>query len=165
MRCEQIEERLEAYVDGELLADDTLAINSHLEACRLCRQNLESRLEIQRIFREEIKVQAPDYLQDRILKVAAASGADDRVLSSTKGHAFGRWLGAGRPLALATAAALAVILIGPRLLEKDQDESSLEAFSQPSRVVVLRYGERPGQTTPVKFGGIVLTGITERRSQ
>lgn len=41
MRCEEIQERLSAYLDAEVESAEWLAIENHLESCERCRREME----------------------------------------------------------------------------------------------------------------------------
>lgn len=160
MHCKQIDEQLNFYVDGELPTGELNAIENHLRECDSCRQKLNERLEMQRAFRTEGKAPTPIDLRSRILTAAASESNDIKRKNTPRS-----WLKIARPLAFAAAAVLAVIMLVPRFTETGNNSTGVLAYSQPSQVVVMRYGERPGKTTPVKFGGIILSGLNERNSK
>ncbi|MGD9548387.1 MAG: anti-sigma factor [Candidatus Krumholzibacteriia bacterium] len=156
MRCERIETLLDAYVDHETSAGETAALETHLQECPTCRRELESRRELRRLFSGRRKVAAPTGLQDRIVAAVAEGEDGDRTERRAGNLASRRWRRARWPLALAAAAVLAFAVVLPSLRRQEGVDAVAPAFTTPSRVVVPRYGEKAGQDTPVKFGGIDL---------
>jgi negative regulator of sigma E activity len=119
-------------------------------------------------------VGAPMGLRERILAAAttsetAAATAAERLAGhparptpgNPKSH---RWRRAAWPLAVAAAASLALVVLGPDLLSRRQGQDQAPPFSTPARIIVPRYGEQAGQITPVRFGGIDLGGPSQRSS-
>ncbi|MFH2053413.1 MAG: anti-sigma factor [bacterium] len=156
MRCERIETLLDAYVDRETSAEETAALETHLQECPACRRELESRRELRRLFSGRPQVTAPAGLQDRIVAAVSESEDGDRTERRGENPASLRWRRARWPLALAAAAVLAFALVLPSLRTQEGGDASAPPFTSPARVVVPRYGEKAGQDTPVKFGGIDL---------
>jgi anti-sigma factor RsiW len=164
MRCESMEMKLEAYVDGELARDEIKLLEAHLDKCAACRRELESRRALRRLAASRPKVTAPVDLQDRILSAAAARVRGDQV-GRQAGSTDSRWWRRARwPLALAAAASLALAVLVPGMLDNQQPTHLAAPFTTPARVVVTRFGEQAGQVTPVKFGGIVLNRANGRSS-
>ncbi len=72
MTCEQCRELLDAYIDGELPADETAAVRDHLATCPDCaREHAALSAASRRIGETLVKYQAPDVLKARI-RVALA---------------------------------------------------------------------------------------------
>lgn len=158
MRCDQIEPRLDAFLDGELTAEEIAVLQSHLDGCPTCRRETESRRELRRAFAARPRVAAPSGLQDAIL-AAADSGKVGLRAGRPAGHRNRvRW-----GLALAAAASLAVVALLPRLLEREAGQDRAAPFTTPARVIVPRYGEKAGQKAQAKFGGIDLAGASQGR--
>lgn len=98
------EAQLDAYLDGELAAEDARELETHLTQCGECAQLRDGRLELRAAIAARVPAfQAPDALRGRVraaLKTAA------RARSGSRFHFAGAW----RPLAL--AASLAVVAVG-----------------------------------------------------
>jgi anti-sigma factor RsiW len=96
-----VEQRLDAYVDGELPEAESRELAAHLAECRECTARHDALV----VLRATIAAQVPYHRVDAALRgrlratLRAAAGADRR-----------RWLVSWRPLA--AAAALAVVAVG-----------------------------------------------------
>ena len=156
MRCDRIETLLDAFIDGETSAEETAALEAHLDQCPACSRELESRRELRRLFSGRPPVRAPEGLQDRIVAAVAEGEGGDRTERRAGSAGSRRWRRARWPLALAAAAALAFAVVSPFLRQPEDGDAPVPPFTTPARVVVPRYGEKAGQDTPVKFGGIDL---------
>lgn len=165
MRCEQLEKNIQAYADGELNERETGVLEAHLKGCSKCRQDLESRLKMRRVFQGEPRETAPDGLCERVLVAVAVDMENERESENQVVRKRIWWHRARIPLTFAAAAVLTVVLLGRPTTDPEDPSEAVAPFSRPSRIVVLRYGERVGEDTPVKFGGIDLTRMTEGRSQ
>lgn len=71
-RCRTIEDRLSAYLDGELSARDRAEVEEHLRACRRCGSTLEDLRSVIRSVRSVPAPAVPAGLQDRLLDRVAA---------------------------------------------------------------------------------------------
>ena len=72
MTCAQCQELLDAYIDGELPADDAAAVREHIASCAACaRDHAALAATSRRIGGTLVKYQAPDVLKARI-RVALA---------------------------------------------------------------------------------------------
>jgi hypothetical protein len=102
--CEWILDRLDAFVDGELAADERDAVETHCTDCNECARELE----VARHIRDELRALGPLEAPRGVVEAAArGAGATDRSnvvpLRSRR---------AGRSLRIAAAVAAAVTLIG-----------------------------------------------------
>jgi mycothiol system anti-sigma-R factor len=67
MTCDEVKILLNAYVDGELDANQSAELDSHLVGCGSCARDLERLQEVRSAIREGMVYQeAPDVLRDRI---------------------------------------------------------------------------------------------------
>ncbi|MFQ5525903.1 MAG: anti-sigma factor family protein [Thermoanaerobaculia bacterium] len=89
--CSEVEQKLSAFIDGELPELERLGIERHLESCADCRRELELLTEALRVIREEGRsVPAPPAWESVRATVAAST-----VQRST----WGRWLWDKRTIA------------------------------------------------------------------
>ncbi len=93
-QCPKLED-LAAFVDGRLIEDEAEAIAEHIEACERCRE----------IVTETFRFQD----DERNAKLASVVRLSDRVRAR-----MGWWSGLG----VAAAAAMALLVVGPRLLDE-----------------------------------------------
>jgi hypothetical protein len=111
MRCDEAQELITALVDGELSAEERLAIEAHLKACGLCRQAFaaESRLK-QQTRSAALHITAPASLRRAVEgRLDAAQPVRDET-----GGTVARWFNVSlwRPaLALATLLLLTAALV------------------------------------------------------
>jgi len=81
MDCPTCEAMVDAYVDGELSARDSLAFEQALEACPACRRRLEEARALGGLLRELPAERAPDLLAARLEReLRTAAGRDARPL-------------------------------------------------------------------------------------
>jgi hypothetical protein len=111
MTCEQFLESLDAFVDGELAADDIAAADAHRRQCASCGRAVAQRLEVRRSLRQWAGV------------IGVPPGLEDRVLRSVTPwwrRYEPRW-SAGRPafavLAIVIALALSLGVVGRAALD------------------------------------------------
>ncbi len=158
MRCDQIDILLDAYIDGEWSMVEAelprARLEAHLARCAACRAELESRRALRRACREALPTGgAPADLRARVLATASPGAASRQLTGRRIFCRRATW-----PLALAAAASLALVMLGPNLLSRRQDGDKSPAFSAPARVIVPRYGEQADRSMPARFGGIDLVG-------
>lgn len=79
--CEDLAERIERFLDGELDAEQTRELDAHLDDCLPCTSERELRARIRELVREGCAERAPADLVDRVRRrlaeVATASGTGD----------------------------------------------------------------------------------------
>jgi anti-sigma factor RsiW len=103
MTHSELELQVDAYLDGELAAQDARELEAHLKECRHCGRLRDSRLALGAAIRAEVPAfRAPDELRNRV-RTALKSSAE--VPASPRPIPRG-W----RPLAL--AASLALVALG-----------------------------------------------------
>jgi len=99
------ETQLDAYLDGELAAGDTRALETHLAECPECTRFRDRRLELRAAIVAGVPTfQAPQALRERVL--AAARGSSPSARAPRRFTVQNVW----RPLAL--AASFAVVALG-----------------------------------------------------
>jgi anti-sigma factor (TIGR02949 family) len=104
MSHSELEQQLDAYLDGELAARDAREFEAHLEECRECARQRDARVALGAAIRAELPaLQAPDVLRTRV-RTAFSSAAGSPV--ATRQTPAVAWKG------LALAASLALVALG-----------------------------------------------------
>jgi anti-sigma factor (TIGR02949 family) len=161
-------EHLEAYVDGELEAEERARFEDHLEGCAACREALAARRAFRTLAREVWDRPAPEDLKAAIARRLAESPAE---ASEGRAEAPGRDAGSGSAtdapprwrryarwevlVPLGAAAGVVVVLAVLRGLPP-APKSGLRPFTRPATVCVLRNGEEPGGTVVIQTGPLIL---------
>lgn len=105
------ESELDAYLDGELAADDIRELEAHLAQCPECRRFRDGRLELRAAITAEIPAfRAPEALRTRV-RMAATSAARSRTAPR---FMMGRWSSL-----LALAASLVFVAVGTWLVTRE----------------------------------------------
>jgi anti-sigma factor RsiW len=103
--------RTQAYLDGELDAAQSLAVEAHLDHCRDCQALARDHAELKAAMALAPYHRAPDALR---AKIGAALDAEARLVPLKPTRRPGFWLGAGSGAgAMAIAASLAFLLLMP----------------------------------------------------
>jgi anti-sigma factor RsiW len=100
------EERISTYIDKQLNAGESLALEAHLKDCDGCRGIFEGMLEVTRLFREAERVTPSPFLWNRI-----AADLNKRPIGTWKTLIVDGLRSYNRSLGLA-AAALVLLLAG-----------------------------------------------------
>ena len=123
MNCQQAREHLGPYIDGELDADPTAALESHLTACMSCRAEADTLRELASSFSPD----APEVPASLWSAIESRLGQDERMGERTPGHVTPRLVfGLRRVVALA---AMIVFVVGLGLIGLAQFTSSASAAS------------------------------------
>ena len=111
MTCDEIQERLEAFVDGELEAGTAAAIEAHLAGCEACAAEHSLTEAVRRELRALPELDAPPAVLGRVLSEA---GRDRFRPAETRPTRSGRPAWAAWAAAAFTAVVLgAAMLLGP----------------------------------------------------
>ena len=112
MTHSELEQQLDAYLDGELAARDARELETHLKDCRECARQRDARVALGAAIRAEIPaLQAPDVLRTRVR--AALSSAAGSPVARRQTPALGwRWV--------ALAASLALVALGSWRVASDR---------------------------------------------
>lgn len=107
-RCSWVRDRIESYIDRELLGDEALHFERHIDTCPNCERELELARSIVSELRAMPERKCPDHVTDRVFEeVGAEAGTSLR-------DRFRHWLAGGRlPLVrpvLVSALVLAVVV-------------------------------------------------------
>lgn len=79
MKCNDLKERLSAYLDGELNSQETDAIFKHLDTCESCRQELDALESTSKLVGDHIDLQLASFqLDDLYSDVMTAVEADHK---------------------------------------------------------------------------------------
>ena len=138
MRCEEMLQKLEAFIDGELAVTEKQAVDEHLRTCQTCRNGVARRLQLRQAALEAFAVRAPDELRLGISHQAATTPR-----RSVRRRVF--------MVALA-AAATVIMAIGIGVQRRGRSPEPAP-FERPAAVIVIGAVEEP--LTP---GRLVLAG-------
>jgi anti-sigma factor (TIGR02949 family) len=94
--CQELEGRLDPYVDGELDKDAAREVNAHLQGCPSCARLVASR----QALRSAIRSQLPRYSAPDLLRSRVRSALRQHRPSSRSYRALGPWLAAAAALTL-----------------------------------------------------------------
>lgn len=161
MRCEEIGTLLEAFVDGELSAEQSDAVEAHCRDCEACGKLLAERRVLRKLARASLTVDLPRDLRQQILDAAAAgsSGRDGNEAPERRSapnivrlpFAQARfWVPA-----VGLAAVLAIVLLGDRG-PGPRDEN--DPFARPATVLPYRQGEAAEPASELEAGTLSLPG-------
>ena len=132
MNCEEMRARLDAYIDGELSADELRAFEAHAAACEECGRELE----LAKLVRDALE-EMPDELA---VPLNVQAGWRNAVRAEAKRRTNRRWMRA----AYAVAAAL-VLVIGASAVMRNmpgrEQADTLMLAAAPTDAVVARDGE------------------------
>ncbi|MEL7563836.1 MAG: zf-HC2 domain-containing protein [Dehalobacterium sp.] len=90
MHCSQIEDLLSSYIDHELLPEEILFVEKHLEYCHSCRQILADIQKTSNLLQSLPNVPMPDGFQEQLHELLAGVKQDTYI--STKGRFGQNWL-------------------------------------------------------------------------
>ena len=76
--CEDLAERIERFLDGELDASEARELDEHLDDCLPCTSERELRARIRALVREGCTERAPADLIDRVRARLAMTGISDQ---------------------------------------------------------------------------------------
>jgi anti-sigma factor RsiW len=112
-----MEVQVDAYLDGELAAMDTVELEAHLAGCASCRRFRDDRLALRTAIAAQLpKFPAPEALQGRVRTALRRASAPSRARRPAPPMAL-RWL--------AVAASLAVVAVGSWRLAAEHTASEI----------------------------------------
>jgi len=86
MPCNQLSEKLEAYLDGELTLSDERLVESHIESCHRCSETLSQYRLLQKVIQENTSVATPRRLKQSVKKQLKQLSDETPVPASTWLH-------------------------------------------------------------------------------
>lgn len=105
--CETFAALLDAYVDGELTAEEMLRVREHLEHCEACRTYVDDALAIRAAFPDVEDTEVPEGFADRVLEAVRAK---DQPIAPVKKKRNRRAMWARTALPLAACCAIVILL-------------------------------------------------------
>ena len=132
--CDRVDEQLEAYIDGELEAEQQGTVAFHLESCSQCRASEALALAVREELRALPQLDAPAAVIEQVIETARRDVASRRISSRSL-----PWWKALRPSpvwALAAATLLVAVLVplGRRGEVSEQTVSEQIGSEQPGSV-------------------------------
>jgi len=88
--CEDLAERIERFLDGDLDGEETRELDEHLDDCLPCTAERELRARIRALVREGCAERAPAELVERVRASLVAVGAGDEASDDAVGHGADR---------------------------------------------------------------------------
>jgi len=92
MTCHEVSATIDAYLDGELSADDEATVSRHVETCGSCRKQLDERKALSLLLRRMPYYDAPSQVQAKVSRVHSSLSTRRRVQT---------WMAAAAVIALA----------------------------------------------------------------
>ena len=144
MRCEQVQEGLHAYLDGELRPRARARIETHVESCRNCRRALAAARQLAALLEETPAPPVPEGFAGRVMAQARERAAGDRRLFRPSWNPFLWWTSMSVPMRAAAAVVLIVGLAAGILMAR-------ETWQAPAAKSVA---SRTAPTDPVAIYGL-----------
>jgi len=95
MTCHEVSATIDAYLDGELSADDEATVSRHVETCGSCRKQLDERKALSLLLRRMPYYDAPSQVQAKVSSAHSSLSTRRRVQT---------WMAAAAVIALAVGA-------------------------------------------------------------
>jgi anti-sigma factor RsiW len=130
MKCENVRERLNAFLDHELSEADNDLVRKHLSGCPDCQCELR-------------ELQAVNSLLSEFAPNESIDALNSRIRSSVSGHRLSGWS------RLAVAASFAVVLTGGFLMGKSYNNTSTSTATATTSTTATA---TTSTTTTVSFG-------------
>jgi anti-sigma factor RsiW len=129
MTCADVERLAEAYADGELALEETLALEAHVDQCEACTARLDQIRRVQKALRAVPYFRAPEALAARVrTTVAAATTASSWQPNTIRpGHRrWQPWLVSAASLAVVSLALVGVLRQRAALIDDATTEAVIE---------------------------------------
>ena len=135
MRCEQVQQKLDAYEANELTAGVREQVANHLTACDACRQALARQRELVALLRGVAAPPVPDGFRAQLMAAARERlSARERPVTAPASP-WRWWVSVSVPMRLAAAAVLALSLSLGALMGLDTARGFSPAPSTGAQVV------------------------------
>lgn len=137
LSCEDVLERIEAFVDGELPPDEAPLVEVHLNACRLCAEEVVFAREMQMSLRSIPHMDCPDRVIEAVYRHIEQESAPARtpvISRPTLWDTIRSWFSSPR-LAPALGFAAVVVVAGVWLLKPGTKEPSQAEIADAQRQV------------------------------
>ena len=106
MWCNDVQDRLKAYIDGAMAPEQRRAVQAHLQSCADCRAALKR---IDRLAAVLLEAKPPSVPAGFVSRVMLAARSRKRATSVAAGNPWQWWKGISMPM---RAAAAAVLIVG-----------------------------------------------------
>jgi anti-sigma factor RsiW len=143
--CAWTQARLEAYLDGETLAEEVRELETHLEGCAACARQWALARQVQHSLRELPRLACPEHVVQ-----AATARLRRRQIAAWRSRLF-RWLTGWRlPVWQPAAAVVLVLLVALAVDQRDraQEPTAAEvALAERQARFALAYVGQVGRST------------------
>jgi len=137
MYCDQIQERLSTYMDGEIGQDVRAQIDEHLASCGSCREALARLRQVDAFLGSACAPCMSEGFAGRVMAQAREHATEWRRSPWESWSPFRWWVSSSRPMRVAAAAVMIVGLAVGVIMGRDtwQPPAALSAVSKPSAKV------------------------------
>lgn len=137
MSCTTCQHQLEAYVDGELAADDVALLEAHIGTCSACAEEAALARHIRAELRSAAAVQCPDHILVAVERRLASQARDRHPIRQPTRS---RWYAASAFVAV-LAVALAALHLRPTPHEEQYTVEEIAAARQQVELAFSLVGE------------------------
>lgn len=135
MKCQEFQEKVNAYVDGEL-TDNVEAFEKHLDSCEVCRREYEDILELKSLMNDMPILDLPEGFEETLHeKLVQEKQAPVSILSKYSTQI--KWIGS---LAAVAIVAISLVNNGFNIGEKSTNTAAFEAYSDETADDAITYG-------------------------
>jgi anti-sigma factor RsiW len=126
MTCEEVERLADAYVDGELALEGTLALEAHVDQCETCTIRLDHVRAVKHALRSAPFFRAPEALAARVRATVAGATAPQAPALRPRHHRWQPWLMAAASLAVVSLALIGLLYQRASLADEATTEAVIE---------------------------------------
>ena len=126
MTCEEVERLADAYADGELALESTLALEAHVDQCQACTARLDRIGALKRALQAAPYFRAPEALATRVRTTVADVAVPAPSRAIWRRRRWQPWLVSAASLAVVSLALFAVLRQGAVLGDEATTEAVIE---------------------------------------
>jgi anti-sigma factor RsiW len=142
MRCQQVCDHGERYIDGDIAASIRAEIDAHLGTCKTCRAEYQNIKEIKAVFADTALPAAPEEIVDTWITTVYSRGAGTKRTTEKKWFIPDWWILAAPGVRVVYALVLIVLTAGGIFMGRD-----LWELGVPANVATGSDNIYPGITT------------------
>jgi anti-sigma factor RsiW len=158
--CDEISKRLHAYLDAELSADQSAAVETHILACRSCRDAIAKRQRLGTLVQGASLAPLPEGFADRVLLRAQQPASRSHASRRTIWNSFKWWTRLPMPGRVAAAAVVLAAIAAGSVMGWQTAKASVPSppVESPVALYNLDYlGSRPVGSLPQAYLTLVST--------